>query len=80
MWHPMHIHGHSFELGGTGLRENTAIVLPKQTITCDFDADKPGRWMTHCHNTYHAEAGMMAVSGSAPGTGTCHVLPPDGEN
>ena len=24
----------------------------------DFDADNPGRWITHCHNTYHLEAGM----------------------
>ena len=25
----------------------------------DFAADNPGQWMVHCHNTYHAEAGMM---------------------
>jgi FtsP/CotA-like multicopper oxidase with cupredoxin domain len=25
----------------------------------DLDATNPGRWMTHCHNIYHAEAGMM---------------------
>ncbi|MDW4911498.1 multicopper oxidase domain-containing protein, partial [Streptomyces sp. ADMS] len=24
-----------------------------------FDADNPGQWMLHCHNAYHAEAGMM---------------------
>lgn len=63
MWHPVHIHGHTFQLDGTGPRKDTAIVLPGQTISCDFDADNPGQWMTHCHNAYHAEAGMMTVLG-----------------
>jgi FtsP/CotA-like multicopper oxidase with cupredoxin domain len=27
----------------------------------DFAADNPGRWMVHCHNLYHAEAGMMTL-------------------
>lgn len=26
-------------------------------------ADNPGQWMTHCHNAYHAEAGMTTVLG-----------------
>jgi FtsP/CotA-like multicopper oxidase with cupredoxin domain len=63
MWHPMHIHGHTFQLGNRGPRKDTAIVLPGQTLACDFDADNPGQWMTHCHNAYHAEAGMMTVLG-----------------
>ena len=25
----------------------------------DFAADNPGQWMVHCHNTHHAEAGML---------------------
>lgn len=61
MWHPMHLHGHTFQTNGDGPRKDTVIVLPNQTVTCDFDADNPGRWMTHCHNAYHAEAGMMAL-------------------
>ncbi|HEX8869036.1 MAG TPA: multicopper oxidase domain-containing protein, partial [Lentzea sp.] len=61
MWHPMHLHGHTFQLGG--LRKDTVIVLPGQTVACEFDADNPGQWMVHCHNAYHAEAGMMAVLG-----------------
>ena len=28
-------------------------------VNVDFQADNPGKWMTHCHNAYHAEAGMM---------------------
>ncbi len=62
MWHPVHLHGHTFALGETGVRKDTAIVLPGQTILAGFVAD-PGRWMLHCHNVYHAEAGMMTLLG-----------------
>ncbi|WKX06826.1 multicopper oxidase family protein [Streptomyces sp. NL15-2K] len=60
MWHPMHLHGHTYQLGGSGPRKDTAIVLPKRTLSAFFDADNPGQWMLHCHNAYHGEAGMMA--------------------
>lgn len=63
MYHPMHIHGHTFAAGPAGTRKDTVIVLPGQQVACDFDADNPGQWMAHCHNTYHAESGMMAVLG-----------------
>jgi len=64
MWHPVHLHGHTFAVGdATGPRKDTAIVLPGQTLRALFDADNPGRWMIHCHNAYHAEAGMMTLLG-----------------
>ena len=64
MYHPMHVHGHTFALSGTGIRKDTVLVLPNQEVACDFDADNPGQWMTHCHNLYHApESGMMALLG-----------------
>ena len=64
MYHPMHIHGHTFQLGPAGPRKDTVIVRPGQQVACDFDAANPGQWMTHCHNLYHAaESGMMAVLG-----------------
>ncbi|MFJ8857180.1 multicopper oxidase family protein [Streptomyces sp. NPDC102451] len=69
MWHPLHLHGHTFALAGTGqgaglgARKDTAAILPGRTLTVDFDADNPGLWMLHCHNVYHAEAGMMTVLG-----------------
>ncbi|WP_406512002.1 multicopper oxidase family protein [Streptomyces sp. NBC_00161] len=65
MWHPLHLHGHTFALGGRrgGARKDTALILPNGTLTVDFDADNPGLWMAHCHNVYHAEAGMMTVLG-----------------
>jgi FtsP/CotA-like multicopper oxidase with cupredoxin domain len=64
MFHPMHLHGHTFQVrgsGGAGARKDTVIVLPKQTVTADLVADNPGQWRYHCHNVYHGEAGMMGV-------------------
>lgn len=63
MWHPMHIHGHTFQVNGTGPLKDTVGVLPGQTVTCDFDTSNPGQWMTHCHNVYHEQSGMMGVIG-----------------
>jgi FtsP/CotA-like multicopper oxidase with cupredoxin domain len=63
MWHPVHLHGHTFAIDDTGVRKDTAIVLPGQTLRARFDADNPGRWALHCHNIYHAEAGMMTQLG-----------------
>ncbi|WP_046726656.1 multicopper oxidase family protein [Streptomyces humi] len=66
MWHPMHLHGHTFAVTGissTGARKDTTIVLPHRKLVLDFDADNPGLWMLHCHNQYHSESGMMTVLG-----------------
>ncbi|MFF3401569.1 multicopper oxidase family protein [Streptomyces sp. NPDC002659] len=65
MWHPIHLHGHTFALAGVpdGPRKDTAGLLPNRTVVVDFDADNPGLWMTHCHNVYHSESGMMTVLG-----------------
>ncbi|MGW6060092.1 multicopper oxidase family protein [Streptomyces sp. NPDC055189] len=65
MWHPVHLHGHTFGLANVagGPRKDTAVILPNGTLTVDFDADNPGLWMIHCHNVYHSEAGMMTVLG-----------------
>ncbi|MFC7309757.1 multicopper oxidase family protein [Streptomyces monticola] len=65
MWHPLHLHGHTFALANTagGPRKDTAVILPNGTLSVDFDADNPGLWMIHCHNVYHSEAGMMTVLG-----------------
>ena len=63
MWHPFHLHGHTYQHSDGGARKDTSIILPKQTLTVDFDADNPGQWAAHCHNIYHAETGMMTVIG-----------------
>ena len=61
MYHPMHIHGHTFQLADGGPRKDTVIVLPGQQVACDVEAVNPGQWVTHCHNIYHQESGMMAI-------------------
>lgn len=64
MFHPMHLHGHTFELardGAPGPRKDTVIVAPGATVATFFDADNPGQWMLHCHNVYHQAAGMETV-------------------
>ena len=63
MWHPIHLHGHTFALAEQpgGARKDTVNVLPGQTVPIEFVADNPGQWMLHCHNTYHFEAGMMTT-------------------
>jgi FtsP/CotA-like multicopper oxidase with cupredoxin domain len=58
MFHPMHLHGHTFGLPG-GPRKDTVVVKPDQTVAVELDATNPGQWMAHCHNAYHAETGMM---------------------
>jgi FtsP/CotA-like multicopper oxidase with cupredoxin domain len=60
MSHPLHLHGHTFAVAGSGLRKDTLMLRPMESQVLDFDADNPGRWAVHCHNTYHAMAGMMA--------------------
>jgi FtsP/CotA-like multicopper oxidase with cupredoxin domain len=63
MWHPFHLHGHTYQHTGGGPRKDTSIVLPGQSLSVEFDADNPGLWAAHCHNIYHAEAGMMTLLG-----------------
>ena len=61
MFHPLHLHGHTFQvLNGSvpKARKDTVLVPPMQTVEVDFDTNNPGRWITHCHNTYHLESGM----------------------
>jgi FtsP/CotA-like multicopper oxidase with cupredoxin domain len=61
MFHPMHVHGHTFGLVDGGARKDTTVVLPMRTVSVDLDADNPGQWAAHCHNIYHAETGMMTT-------------------
>ena len=62
MFHPIHLHGHTFEMVGEGsARKDTVNVLPMTSVEVDIAADNPGQWMLHCHNTYHLESGMATV-------------------
>jgi CopA family copper-resistance protein len=65
MTHPMHLHGHFFEIvtGNPGHQpmKHTVRVLPGGFIDLDLTADAPGDWAFHCHLLYHMHAGMMRV-------------------
>ena len=64
MWHPIHLHGHTFQLdqgSQPGPRKDTVNVLPMSKVTIEFIADNPGQWALHCHNIYHAESGMLTI-------------------
>ena len=67
MSHPMHLHGHFFQVVAVnghrfaGAIRDTVLVPPMTTVTIAFDADNPGKWAFHCHNLYHMEAGMMTT-------------------
>jgi FtsP/CotA-like multicopper oxidase with cupredoxin domain len=65
MAHPIHLHGHVFqviEIDGQpihGAMRDTVLVMPMGRVRIAFDADNPGRWAFHCHNLYHMVTGMM---------------------
>jgi len=67
MAHPMHLHGHSFQVTGingnvfAGAVRDSVLVPPQTTVRVVFDADNPGIWAYHCHNLYHMAAGMFAT-------------------
>lgn len=65
MTHPMHLHGHFFELvnghPGNQPLKHTVNVLPGAKLSFDLTADAPGDWAFHCHLLMHMHAGMMRV-------------------
>lgn len=65
MRHPMHLHGHDFRvLGAQGEYapfKNTIDIMPMETDTLEFAANKDGDWFFHCHILYHMMAGMGNV-------------------
>jgi CopA family copper-resistance protein len=69
MTHPIHLHGHFFELvhGPKGFhpRKHTVNVLPGGKVAFDFTAT-PGDWAFHCHMLYHMHAGMFQVFAVRP--------------
>src|SRR5712691_4251734 len=71
--HPIHLHGHQFEVTGTeGGRipesaryaENTVIVGVAQARVIEFVAQFPGDWMLHCHLPHHMMNQMVSVVGA----------------
>jgi FtsP/CotA-like multicopper oxidase with cupredoxin domain len=67
MGHPMHLHGHDFqvvEVDGEkipGALRDTLMVPPGSEMVVAFDADNAGVWPMHCHLLYHLDRGMFTV-------------------
>jgi FtsP/CotA-like multicopper oxidase with cupredoxin domain len=67
MPHPMHLHGHEFqvvEIDGERFRgavRDTILVPPGRQVVVAFDANNPGWWALHCHLLYHLDAGMFTT-------------------
>ena len=67
MTHPMHLHGHVYQVTAIdgkaidGAMRDTILVMPHSAVSIQFDADNPGVWPLHCHVLYHMEAGMFTV-------------------
>jgi FtsP/CotA-like multicopper oxidase with cupredoxin domain len=66
MPHPMHLHGHVFQViaidgrAMQGAVRDTVLVTPSMhRVRIAFNADNPGRWAFHCHNLYHMIGGML---------------------
>lgn len=65
MAHPMHLHGHHFQVIGlqgraiNGAMRDTVLVPINGSVRIAFDTDNPGRWPLHCHNLMHMATGMM---------------------
>jgi len=69
-FHPMHTHGHDFELVAldgnpvpkAAIQErNTYTIHPGETADFLLTANNPGNWLFHCHNVHHAAAGMVML-------------------
>jgi FtsP/CotA-like multicopper oxidase with cupredoxin domain len=67
MSHPMHLHGHSFQVIGindvplAGAIRDTILVPGKTNVTVTLDANNPGLWYLHCHILWHLAAGMATL-------------------
>ncbi|MDP1577059.1 MAG: multicopper oxidase domain-containing protein, partial [Cypionkella sp.] len=65
MAHPMHLHGHAFQVVSTGgarfagAVRDTVHVPPMGMVTVAVDAGEAARWMLHCHHMPHLSTGMM---------------------
>ena len=65
MGHPMHLHGHVFQVVGingrrmAGALRDTVYVPPMTMVEIALDAGEAARWLLHCHHMAHMATGMM---------------------
>jgi FtsP/CotA-like multicopper oxidase with cupredoxin domain len=68
--HPIHTHGHSFQIVATDgnpvpeaarWTKDTVLIGPSERYDLDLLGDNPGVWMVHCHIEHHMASGMMTT-------------------
>jgi FtsP/CotA-like multicopper oxidase with cupredoxin domain len=65
--HPIHLHRHTFEvvkIGDkklSGLKKDTVLIMPLDTVEVEFVADNPGDTLMHCHQQLHMDYGFMTL-------------------
>jgi manganese oxidase len=87
--HPIHMHGHQFQVTGTeGGRIRTTAVIPENTVLVgvaqardiEFVADNPGDWHLHCHLPHHMMNQMASMVGPLMMTHANGMQPKDMES
>lgn len=69
MAHPMHLHGHPFQVVAidgrrfSGAVRDTVLMPPMRSVTIAVDAVNVGQWAFHCHQLYHMATGMITTFG-----------------
>jgi iron transport multicopper oxidase len=70
--HPMHLHGHVFDVvrsAGSSVynydnpikRDTVSVGTASDNVTIRFRTDNAGPWFLHCHIDWHLEAGLAVV-------------------
>ncbi|KAG7095341.1 hypothetical protein E1B28_006102 [Marasmius oreades] len=69
--HPMHLHGHHFDVIKTmdnptynfknPVRRDTVTVGPNDLTSIRFTTDNAGPWFLHCHIEFHLVSGLAVV-------------------
>jgi manganese oxidase len=82
--HPMHIHGGPFEIvetdgnpvpPGARLLKDTVLVGPGERYDVEWLAQRPGKWLLHCHINDHLTNNGAEVDGGGGLTMIIEVVP-----
>ncbi|KAG8221175.1 laccase [Butyriboletus roseoflavus] len=85
--HPIHLHGHTFDVVRVSGSNATNFVNPVRrdvvsigssatdNVTIRFSTDNPGPWFLHCHINWHLNHGLAAVMAEAPAQAAQELAP-----
>ncbi|KAG2153309.1 laccase [Suillus clintonianus] len=84
--HPIHLHGHSFDVVQSTFnspfnyvnpvrRDTSYIGLLNQQMVIRWVTDNSGPWLLHCHVDWHLEHGFAVVMAESPSDTRKHLNP-----